>query len=330
MKNNKNQVEEFSNLKNTPKIDWSDPKLRNMDFWGLSYNEEGRLQIDINKYKNTCEGLEIRDFLPNGLLNKNIDGLFIPNKKSKDEYIINVFNDMLNDFARDWSLEFKPIFDMIKTPKEAYDDARLNGLAYTSNPDDLDEIEFDALLSSLRRNEHYSRVIQSLYCQFIIKLAVETDRIILSAIQKLGYKKSDYNFNLFVNFAEDTLANGSGIKIQSLKKYNAYNMLHKISNFLKHNTKESYYDLKRYYPDNVASIKKGTANIKYENGMFAGDWIIVHEDYIDDLIRKLRIFFKDFCNKFVNESEDDAEWNYDEYFIEAFNNLKYPFDYFGV
>jgi hypothetical protein len=41
-------------------------------------------------------------------------------------------------------------------------------------------------------------------------------------------------------------------------------------------------------------------------------------------------FFRDFCNKFVNESEDDAKWNYDEYFIDAFNNLKEPYDYFGI
>lgn len=37
-------------------------------------------------------------------------------------------------------------------------------------------------------------------------------------------------------------------------------------------------------------------------------------------------------NKNKNQVEDfeDAKWNYDEYFINAFNNLKDPFEYYGI
>ena len=40
----KNKVDEFNYVKNKPKIDWSDPQLKNMEFWGLSYNSEYRIQ----------------------------------------------------------------------------------------------------------------------------------------------------------------------------------------------------------------------------------------------------------------------------------------------
>jgi hypothetical protein len=270
------------------------------------------------------------DFVPDGLLNQDTSKIFTPYKESKYDYAVNIFDEMLNAFARDWSLEYKPIFDMIKTPKQVYDDTRLSGLAYTSDPDDLEEIEFGALTSSIRRENKYLHVRQSLYCQFITKLATETDRIMLTVMCKLGYKGNDYDFKSFAEFTDGLAGDRKGIKIKDLKKYNAYNMLHKINNFLKHNTVTAYLDLKKYYPENVASVDNGTAKVKYENGMFAGDWIIVHENYIDELINKLRKFFRDYCEKFVKESSEDAKWNYDEYFINAFNNLKDPFEYYGI
>ena len=330
MKNNKNQVEELDYLKTNSKISWSDPELQKIEFWGLSLNEDGRILIDINKYKRACESVDIMDFIPDGLLNKDTTKLFIPQKKSKYDYIFNIFDNMLNEFARDWALEYKPIFEIIKTPKQIYDNTRLSNLAYTSNLDDLEDIEFMSLISSIKREKKYTHVCQSLYCQFISKLATETDRIMLIIMCKLGYKGNDYNFKSFTEFTDGLAGDRKGIKVKDLKKYNAYNMLHKINNFLKHNTVSAYLDLKKYYPDNVASIEKGTANIKYENGMFAGDWIIVKDKYIDELIKKLRIFFKEYCDKFVNESEDDAKWNHDDYFINAYNNLKNPYDYFGI
>ena len=330
MKDNKNQVDESTYSKNDSTISWNDPQLQNMEFWGFSINKDDRLQIDINKYRSACESVDILDFLPKKLLEKDTSKPFIPQRKSKYDYTINIFDDMLNEFARDWNLEFKPIFEMIKTPKEVYDNTRLDAIAYTSSSDDLEDIEFGALMSSLKREKKYRNVIQSLYCQFITKLATEVDRIMLTVMCKLGYKSDDYSFISFAKFTDGLAGDRKGIKIRDLKKYNAFNMLHKINNFLKHNTISSYQDLKTYYPNNVASIEKGTANIEYENGMFAGDWIIIKEDYIDNLIDSLRIFFRDYCDKFVKENADDANWNHDTYFWEAYYNLRDPLEYFGI
>lgn len=147
---------------------------------------------------------------------------------------------------------------------------------------------------------------------------------------KLGYKGTDYNFNSFVKFSNGLARDGKGIKIRELEEYNAYNLLHKINNFLKHNTISSYLNLKKYYPENVASKENGTANIEYENGMFAGDWIIVKDDYIDDLLKKLRKFFKSYCKGIVKENVDESVWNHDDYIIEALKNLSNPREYYGV
>lgn len=322
-------VDRFDYSKYESEPSWDSPALHEYEFWGL-YNLDDRIHIDIQRYKSACESVGIEEFFPEGLLGRDKSTLFVPDKKHRDDYIVNIFDDLLDEFERDWNSEYKPIFEMIKTPKEAYDNVRLGELAYTSDPDDLDEIEIDAMFSSLRRRDKYRQVIQSLYCQFISKLATEIDRITLIAMCKLGYKGNDYDFNSFAKFTDGLAGDRKGLKISGLDKYNAYNMLHKINNFLKHNTISSYMDLKKYYPDNVASIDKGTASIRYENGMFAGDWIIVKERYIDDLIGKLRKFFRGYCETFVRENVAEAKWNYDDYFIEAYKEMEYPREYFGV
>ena len=186
------------------------------------------------------------------------------------------------------------------------------------------------MMSSIKREKKYVHVIQSLYCQFINKLAIEIDRIMLIAMCKLGYKGTDYNFNSFVKFSDGLARDGKGIKIRELEEYNAYNLLHKINNFLKHNTISSYLNLEKYYPENVASKENGTAIIEYENGMFAGDWIIVKDDYIDDLLKNLRKFFKSYCKEIVKENVDESAWNHDDYFIQALKKLSNPREYYGV
>lgn len=322
-------VDRFDYSKYESAPNWSSSVLQEYEFWGI-HKIDDRIHIDIQRYVDACKSIGITDFIPEKLLKQDHSLLFIPDKKYRDDYIINIFDDLLNEFERDWNTEYKPIFEMIKTPKAVYDNVRLGELAYTSDPDDLNEIEVNAMLTSIRRQYKYNQVIQSLYCQFITKLATETDRIMLIAMCKLGYKGNDYDFKSFAKFTDGLVGDRKGVKISSLDKYNAYNMLHKINNFLKHNTISSYMDLKKYYPDNVRSIENGTAKVKYENGMFAGDWIIIKRGYIDDLIKKLRKFFKEYCDTFVKENINDAKWNYDDYFINAYKEMRYPFEYFGI
>lgn len=319
---------DYSNYEVEPS--WDSESLQEKEFWGIHITETGRPEIDVKRYIESCKCIGVNEFIPNEFFNEKIENYFIPAKQHRYDYIINIFLDMLDNFQKDWELEYKPIFEMIKTPKEVYDNVRLGQLAYTSNVDDLEEIEFNSLIASIKREDKYLHVIQSLYCQFINKLSIETDRIMLIAMCKLGYRGNDYNFNSFAKFSDGLARDRKGIKIKDLDKYNAYNMLHKINNFLKHNTISSYLDLKKYYPDNVASKENGTSNIEYENGMFAGDWIIVKDGYIDDLLKKLRKFFQSYCKNIVKENIEEASWNYDDYFINAFNEIKNPYEYFGI
>ena len=323
------KVERFDYSKYESNPSWDSDSLREYQFWGL-HPKSGRIHIDTKRYSKACEMIGIKDFMPEGMFVNRSTPYFIPAKQHKYDYIINVFNDFINAFQRDWELEYKPIFKMIKTPKEVYENTRLSQLAYTSNVDDLEDIEFNSHMSSIRREKKYLQVVQSLYCQFINKLAIETERIMLIAMCQLGYTDKYYDFKSFLEFSDKLTKARQGKKVDELENYDAYNMLNKINNFLKHNSISSYNKLKKKYPNNVASKEKGTAKIEYENGMYAGDWIIIKDGYIDDLLKELREFFTAYCKEIVKENVDDAKWNHDDYFINAFNEMKYPAKYFGI
>lgn len=323
------KVERFDYSKYESNTRWDSDSLKEYEFWGM-HPKSGRIHIDTKRYAKACEMIGIKDFMPEGMFANRSTPYFIPAKQHKHDYVINIFNDLLNNFQRDWEMEYKPIFNMIKTPKEVYESTRLSEIAYTSNVDDLEEIEFNSMMSSIKREKKYVHIIQSLYCQFINKLAIETDRIMLIVMCKLGYKGNDFRLDSFLKFSDGLARDKKGKKIENLDEYDSYNLLNKINNFLKHNSISSYRKLKRKFPENVASKENKTANVEYENGMFAGDWIILKDDYIDDLLKKLRKFFKSYCKEIVKENVDDAEWNYDDYFINAFNQMKYPAEHLGI
>lgn len=201
---------------------------------------------------------------------------------------------------------------------------------YTSYSDDYDEIAIEAAMAGIRRTPKYTHVIQSLYCQFIQKICAEVDRFTLIFMKETGSNVNDFSIDKFFSFSDGLLATKEKIKIENLSEYNAYNMLHKINNFLKHNSIMSYNKLKFNYPKNVASVEYGTAKKPYENGMFAGDWIIVKENYIDDLLDKLIIFFEDYCRVYLKEDIEKSRWDYDDYFYTAFKQMKRPLNYFGI
>lgn len=322
------QTKQFDYSKFSKEQSWYNPEQKDPACWGL-HEIDGELHIDIARYKKVCNEIGITEFIPKEWDDVN-EGCFIPAKKAKYDYKVNMFRDLIFEFKGDWFQEYKPIFQLIRTPEQVRQDVRLGGLVMISSADDIESVDEDAFLAMARRYGKYNEIIQSLYCSFISKLATEIDRYTLIVMCELGYKGKDYSFDSFRKFSDGLQNDKSGIRISQLKKYNSYNLLHKVNNFLKHNTLESYNTLKRFYPENVRSVEKGTSKQEYENGMFAGDWIVLKENYIDSLLDKLIQFFEDYCVQFLKESLENAKWNYADYFYNAINEMRYPHEYFGL
>ena len=84
------------------------------------------------------------------------------------------------------------------------------------------------------------------------------------------------------------------------------------------------------FPKNVRSIKNGNADTEYQNGMFAGDWIVLKDGYLDTVFSKLIGFFENYCEIVLKENIEESKWNYDDYFYDAQKEMRYPEEYFGL
>lgn len=270
------------------------------------------------------------DFLPNDLFKQRNTVYYEPSKVKRYDYKVNIFKDLLKELKSDWSREYKPLLNKILSPKEVEDGYRTNELCRTSDSDDYDEICIEAQIAGMKRMSKYNQVTQSLYCQFIQKMATEVDRFTLIVMVESGWKGTDFTINSFRAFSDGLLKQKDKTKICTLSEYNSYNLLHKLNNFLKHNTVESYKTLKKFYPDNVASIENGKTNQQYKNGMFAGDWIIIGPNYIDELLDKLIIFFEDYCRVYLHEEISKSDWDYDDYFYDAYKEMRFPENCLGI
>lgn len=105
---------------------WDHELLKQYEFWGF-HPKKGRLHIDTKRYKKACESVGITDFLPEGLFQPRNTTYFIPAKIHRDDYKVNIFRDLISDLKREWEEEYKPVFSKIKTPRETYDNYRING-----------------------------------------------------------------------------------------------------------------------------------------------------------------------------------------------------------
>lgn len=307
-------------------------KAYEYQYYGI-HPKNGRLHIDTKRFKKILERMGATEFLHDGMFANRTTTYLIPKRIHRDDYNVNLITDLIHSLNQDWEKEFKPLFKLFKTPRDVYENERIEALMCTSCADDIDEIETDAFLSAVRRQPKYGEVVNSLYCQFICKICTEVDRFTLLMLKQLGYKENDFSIKDFFSFSSGLIAKSKTISkafnIRKLDGFNSYNMLHKINNFLKHNTIKAYDELKKFYPANVKSIENKTSGISYENGMFAGDWIIIKDGYIEKSLKKLVAFFKDYCSKLLDENLDDADWNYDDFFRSVYNALKQPNVYFG-
>lgn len=324
-----NKVERFDYSKYESKDPWNHDVLQNYEFWGF-HPKHGRLRIDTKRYKKACEKVGINDFLPSELFQPRNTVYFVPLKVKKYDYKINLIRDNIHSLQEDWEREFKPILGRITSPDDVEEKSRMSRLSMMGSAEDYDDICLESKMDGFRRIVGYERALNLFICMFLQKIVTEIDRFTLNFMVECGYKGTDFSFENFLKFSDNLYGSQSINVFKSLKEYDSYTLIHKINNFLKHNSRESYKSLYYLYPKNVKSLKNKTANIEYKNGMYAGDWIILEKDYIDNLFSKLIVFFEDYCKMYLHEDISNSRWNYDEYFYNAKKEMEYPEHYLGL
>ena len=307
------------------KIEAEEDPREYWEYFGI-LPKNGHIRIDTKRLKKVAVEEGTIGELDSAIFQKPRNSVYlIPVRLHRYDYKVNLMRDLLSSLQKEWYQEYKPLLGKIETPKDVYEQSRLDGIATTSCADDLDDIEFEATMAGIRRQPQYLRAVQSLYCQFVEKICCEIDRFSIILMNRLGYEGNDFSTQQFLSFSEGLKAKSNGKSFSNLKYWADYDALHKINNFIKHNTEHAYMKVRKNYPNYLVQTKK-----KYVSGMFAGDWIYLPDDFIEEILKHLTSFFEDYCASYLDENIEEAKWNYEDYFKEYYKKVKNLWAYFGV
>jgi len=295
-------------------------EMKEMEYWGL-HEVEGRIEVDTERYEKACRMVPAEEMVPMVLRGKSI--YYIPSKECRYDYTSNYLLDSLDKLKDDWNDEYKPLFSRIRTPEEAEDKYRVSTMAMFGNSDTFESIELGSKLAGIRGTWKYERVIGELQCIFIMKVCSEIDRIILKALSMRLYENNEFSIKEFISYCNGM---NKDVRVASLEGWESFNKLHNINNFLKHNSRKSYEILRKYNPECVYEGEEA----EYENGMSAFNWVVLKEADIDTFLDEMKTFLRCFSKEILGEDPDRAPWDYDDYFVEAYNEMKDPLEYLGI
>ena len=305
-------------------FDYSKYGPRDYTYYGF-HLKNGRYHIDTKRLKK----LGYAGSFPEGLFTKSRNThYFIPKHKSAGEYAVNLLLEMVNKLSLDWNTEYKDAIKGLKTPKQVQEETRTGMLMFSSSPkDDMDEIDYQSLMAGIRRENKYDDVIRSIHLQYVQKMFAEYFRAILIVLKDRGYNDDyDFDFYRFCEYVQEK-TNTSSPELNPLFKlsnYKYFDLLSKINNFLKHNTKKAYKALannskekdvehKRFLASYVVGPKE--TDMKYENGTYAGYWLKIDSTFVDEMLTNLREFSIELCELLYGENASEASWNYDDYLV---------------
>ncbi len=288
------------------------------EYWGI-HRVNGRLEIDVRRFDYACYRLgDDAPLFPEALRKKG--PLYIASKVHRHDYTCNYLMDSIDDLKKDWHSEYKPLLKKVFSPKDAENSYRTSTIATIGDSELYDSVELGSKWAFVKRMETYYRIMDELYYTFLTKVIIEIHRIVLRAMTMQHYQNTEYCVSDL-----KTYCNGAGVDFYQLKNWKVYLKYNDIYNFLKHNSIQAYETLKRFNSKCLIESDK-----KYENGMFAMDWLNAEEIDIDELLSGIVPFLQDFCKKVLGEDMNQAKWDYDDYFLETKKELEDPMEHFGI
>ena len=287
--------------------------LEDVEYYGVLLRE-GRVKVDTKRYKRFLE-------LPNNKIEIRKTVYYLPTKMHRDEYLCNWFRDELKELKRLWNTEFKLCIEAIKSPIKVAENYRIQHI----NESDMnyEDAIANSIVAGVKRINPYKTVIKALYAQFFHQMMANIDAVCLKVISHMGYQEDDYTKKQFDSYIQGRQKEN----VKSFRQYQGYHFYDRANlvwNFLKHNSVKSYSLLKKYYPEMIWD-----PNNEYKNGELAISVLKLDEKFILYCLDNLHIFFDELCERGFYENPSDAQWDYDDYFLEKVKEkIKQETNYF--
>lgn len=283
--------------------------------------KDGRYHIDTKRLKK----LGVDGSFPSELFStpRNTH-YFIPKHKYESDYKLNILLTALNRLARDWNEEYKEAISKIKTAEDVYQESRVNRICFTSNMDDLDDIDVEARLDGIRRMAKYDEIIKGIHLQYLQRIFIEYFRALNLALKQDSQfiDDVDFSYGKFIGFIQSKFnCPKKANPVYSLPHYRYFYVLNKLDNFLKHNTVKSYNELANNPEEKDEEVKQFLASFVvtpnetkkvYTNGTYAGYWIKITTESVNEMIDNLRAFSCELCELVYDEKVKEVHWNSDE------------------
>ncbi len=290
-------------------------EYRSKEYFGI-FIRKGRVHVDTKRFKKALGRMGAQQFWNDAMNGNRSTPYLIPKKIHRDDYGVNISLSIIEKLRADWSEEFLPAIKAIKTPAAVGEDARMGALAIHSGEDACDEAQMIGMCASIERSPRYYDVITTLYCSYVQRIASECDRAMALMFRKRGNVGDAFKFDELIGHINELAAGDKKKRLERVQQYKAFESIRKLDNFLKHHTVKSYQAVKKFCPQYLA--KKDD---RFQNGMYAPNWLDFPENFIEEILLQLEVFFTDFCSMFFGETAGEADWNNDDYFLHVYREV---------
>ena len=290
----------FSNRSFSP-LEWK-------EYYGLFKIKNGRVGIDPKRMKEQLRNLD-EDQMKR--MNKRNTTFFHPRYKHYYDYYVNNFVRIISDLKKEFDNVQKPMI------KNLVDDSNKKRKVYCLADIDLfmcgiyepDEANISANMATMRNNWKINEEIferrTTMLSQFFHYMASRIEAVSVEMYSKINPKMKKWSRDkLYDN------VNTKRISSRDLPSFKYHDRLYLIWNFIKHNNMDTYENLKRDYPEILIDEK-------YESGQPAKYYVKLSEKLITELLDGVMKYFEEWCELNCDENYLEAQWNYDDYFINA-------------
>lgn len=295
-------------------------KVEDTRYWGVfkyggtNNGTDIRVKIDPKRFqKTTCHR-----FLEEQLkvINARRSHYFVPKKQYYDDYNCNLFIEEIEDIKKYWSEHYLPLIqDALAKVKKPQTVCVGNYYNLQCGISSVGAAQTWANLVNMYKSNEYKEqcavVLFSLYAEFFHFMASRIEAILVKVLSNNNALEDRFDRNIFY-----ATAIGKDKKIQELEHFGSFDKLYCVWNFIKHNSMSTYKTLSDRYPE-LISCKD-----KYEQGDLAFCFVRFSDRFIDDIICGCGEFFKEYCGLVFNEDYQEAQWNYDKYFMSILEDEK--------
>lgn len=276
------------------------------EYYGL-FKVNGRWCVDPKRMQKT-----IRCFTKKKMdtMSRRNTTYFHPKKKSYTDYNVNKFVKTVRDLKNEFIDVQKPIIDQalenVKNSKREFCPG--DCVLYMQGIYEPDEASMWVLKRQMEQERdiknRYIELYTNMYSQFMLDMTSRIEAVTVSVYSSLNPKMKRWSRDkLYDNI------NIKNISSRELPSFKYHDKLYLIWNFLKHNNLDTYENLKRDYPEVLISEE-------YEPGDLAKYHLKLDDKLIMELLDGVEKYFVEWCNANCDENYNEAQWNYEDYFVE--------------